>query len=345
MGQIFKTNGSRSDLTLVNYRNRLTNSAFDNWQVGTSTTVANGVSTYLADQWYARNALGTNGVLTYSQTTGVTAGSKYGAKVQITTAPTAAQANGCELVQTLSNNASFALYNQSISGSVLIKSFGNVTGASVGFYYKTTEGKVDTQLGSEFITSVNTSTFTLCSLPNQSVGTTPTTSGVIGIKIRITNVSSGNLYDLNNGFVVEQAMMNIGSSASSFSRQFDDPAAEMASCQYFFEKSYDSTVVPGTNVGTDGAGAVQTRLSAGLSSATFALRVPVQFKVSKRATPVMTGYSTDGTSAKFRDRTAAANINAAFQSTGLNGTVLDITANGAATAYLIEAHWTADSRI
>lgn len=218
-----------------NRPNHLINGAFDFWQAGTSITIANTVSTYQPDQWYGKNSLGTNGILTLAQVAGVTDGSKYGASLKISTAPTVAQANGCELYQVLSNQASLALYNQSASFTVLVKALNNVTQVGVQFYYKTTEAKVDTSIGSEVLTTVNSSTFTACTINNQALGSSMTTSGVVGVRIRITGVSSGNLYDINNGFVCEQAMVNVGPLSSTFQRQANNPAEELVACQYFLE--------------------------------------------------------------------------------------------------------------
>lgn len=361
MGSIFKTNGGSSSSTNpITFRNHLVNAGFDIWQVGTSVTATNvgGAShtlnstsqVYGPDQWYVSNTLGGSGVagvITLSQVTGVTAGSLFGASVKITTAPTVTGIqNGCELYQVLSNRASLCFYGQTASFSVLVKALGNVTQVGIQFYYKTTEAKVDTSIGSEILTTVNSSTFSSCIINGQALGTSQTTAGVVGVRIRPTAVSSGNLYDLNNGFVVEQASMNIGASAlTSFSRQFDDPSQELASCQLFYEKSYDLTVAPGTNLGADGAGSAQIRLSATLTSSAIAVRLTVPFKVSKRATPTITGYSTDGTISTARDRVNGANVTANKQSIGLNGFTFDLTASANNTSYFFEASWTADARM
>lgn len=230
----------------INFQNLLCNGAFDYWQAGTSATItATGGATptntyaYLADQWYANNILGggtVEGIITYSQVTGVTNGSIFGAKLQITTAPTGTGIqNGCELYQPLSNKASYPLYNQTASFSVLVKALNNVNSVGVTLGYVTSEAKGFTAIGSEVNTTVNTSTFTSCTINGQALGTAQTVSGIIVARIRIHGVSSGNAYDLNNGFVCEQAMLNLGPVAMPFSRKYQDPAMELAACQYFYE--------------------------------------------------------------------------------------------------------------
>ncbi len=218
-------------------KNYLINGAFDIWQrnLSPTNTIANGVSTYVPDRWYGKNSLGTNGVLTMSQVAGTLQGSKYGCSLQITTAPTAAQANGTEMYQVIENANSLDLIGTSISFSVWIKALGLVNQVGIQFAYATTESKPSLFFGTEQLVTVNTSSFSIGSLLAQNSGTLPTSSGVIGVRIRITGVSSGQLYALNNGFVVEQACVNLGGTAIAFTRQGRSFADELDLCQRYFE--------------------------------------------------------------------------------------------------------------
>lgn len=259
----------------IAYRNRLLNGGFDFWEAGTSVTVANSATTYLADQWYVKNGLGTNGVITYSQQTGVTNGSKYRAQVKITTAPTAAQATVIELHQPLSNKASIELYGATASFNILARALGNVNQVGVQFMYKTTEAKVDTVIGSEVLTTVNTSTFSLCSIVGQALGTSMTTAGIVGVRIRVTGVSSGNIYDINNGFEVEQAMLATGSVAPTFQRQCTHPALELQALRHFYYEM-------------NSEGAVSFQVGAGGISVTNSTSVHhVAFPTKMRTTPTL----------------------------------------------------------
>jgi hypothetical protein len=315
-------------------RNFLFNGAFDIWQRGTSVTVANGATGYQADRWYANNSLGTNGVLTFSRVAGTTAGALYAAKVQITTAPTAAQTNGTQLLQTLDNLSSQDLFGKSVSGSAYVKAFGNVNQIGIAIMYKTSEAKVDTVLGSESLVTVNSSTFTLASVLNQAVGTTPTSAGVVGFRIRITGVSSGNTYDLNNGFSVELACLNIGATAATFSRQAGSSQAELDACQRFYEKSYSQGTAPGS---------VTTAGQALDVSPAGTYRHWVYYKSTKRtASNTTTLYSPDtGASGKIRDN----------GSTDVTPSILDNSDNGfrfTATVSSLDTvawHYTAEDEI
>ena len=334
-----ETNSASIDLINTSkLQNQLMNGAFDLWQRGTSVTVANTVSTYLADRWYVKNSLGTNGVITYSQQAGSVSGSKYGAKVQITTAPTAAQTNGTELYQVIENMNTLSLLDKIMSASVYIKSFGNVNQVGIQFYYKTTEAKVDTALGTEVLVSVNSSSFVLGSLLAQSINSLPTSAGVLGIRIRITGVSSGNTHDINNGFIVEQAMMNIGIMPITFKRRGDSIREEIQDCQRYYEKSYDNDVAPGTvsSVGTySGFNAVTTGV---------AIRWPLVFKIQKRTnTPSITFYNpTTGGTGTWRD-SGANNVAMTANNTGMNSTAASFTSVAANAT--IDGHFTADSEI
>lgn len=346
-GYYLNTNGSGTLAynSPFKYENYLLNSFFDFWQRGTSTTVANGATGYLADRWYANNILGTNGVITYSRQTGGVTGSTYGAKLLISTAPTASQANGCELYQTLDNYTSLRLYNQTCSFSCQVKAFGNVTSIGLQFYYKTTEAKVDTAIGSETTVTINSAGFTLCEMNSKALGTSMTTSGVVGVRIRIAGVSSGSTYDLNNGFQVEQCMWTIGDSAATPIRQFKDQENELAALQRYYEKSYNITVDPGstTTVGEYFTFQYQATANGG------ALPVWVPFKVTKRIVPAVVSYSPGGSTAD-RARVGGATAVAVSTNTGLNGMSCFglLNNNGGNVGTLgeqLELQWTADAEI
>ncbi|MCX9024603.1 MAG: hypothetical protein OIN85_00740 [Candidatus Methanoperedens sp.] len=331
-------------------KNFLANGNFDFWQRGTSVTIANTVSTYQADRWYVKNSLGTNGVITFSQVAGVTDGSLFGAKVQITTAPTAAQANGTELYQTIGNSNSIELYNQVASFSARIKALGNVTAVGLQFFYATSEAKVTTALGSEQSVTVNTSTFVPGSILNQSIGTLPTTAGVVGVRIRILTVSSGNTYDLNNGFVVEQAMVNLGQTAATFSRMGRHIEEELAICQRYYEKSFAITTAPSNS----GNFYHVTGIAYTTSKVTCQ---GITFKVWKRATPTIAFFGPGGGGGQWQPALNGSGVGTITSvdvttfnpSASQNDFYATITATGTpftvGSGYTVNGEWTADAEI
>lgn len=327
--------------------NYLVNGAFDYWQVGTSTTVADTFA-FQADQWLFNGTItgtGNDATFTYSRVTGSIDGSRYGAQVQVTTGANGTQTiTAFNLIQTLSNLASQPLYNQTGSFAVQIKALGNVNQVGLQFYYATSETEASSAIGSEVLTSINTSGFTNVVIDGQALGTSMTKSGVIGIKIRPSSVSSGHLGDLNNGIIIEQAIMNVGATHVAFSRQHSDPQGELEACQYFYQKSYNMATAPGTNTGAAAPGALVYEIET-LTSGTGTMAVTVPWKVRMRANPTVTAYSSDGTSGKCRDKTNSTNITPAFSSVGEYGAVFALSPSSASTVYYFECEWVADARI
>ncbi len=328
--------------------NFLINGAFDLWQVGTSATVtATGGGTptnaylYQADQWYVRNILGggtIEGIITYSQQAAVTNGSGFGARVKITTAPTGTGIqNGAELWQTLSNIASKPLYGQTASFTILVRCLNNVNQVGAQFFYATTEVKAVTSIGSEQTVTCNTSTFVSLTISGQALGTSQTLAGTIGVRVRPTAVSSGNLYDLNNGFEVEQGMLNLGTTAATFYRQSQNPDTELHAAQYFYEKSYDTTVAPATNT------QVGSTVSGAAAANTATKYMTMFFKSAKRAIPSVTLYTQAGTSGKWTTDNATPEQTTTAGDIGVNSFGSSM-ASGASCSF-VGGHWVADARL
>lgn len=315
-GQMLRASDASSTLEWANYRaplNHLFNANFDLWQRSAINLVTNGNSTYGADRWYVKNSLGTNGVITFSRATATSTDSRYAARVKITTAPTGSQANGCELYQTLDNAESLNLYNKTASFQVKVKALGNVNQVGIQFFYKTSEAKVDTALGSETTATVTTGSLTTITINGQALGTSATTTGVIGVRVRITGVSTGNTYDLNNGFEVEQALLNVASNIGDFRLRCNTLAEERLACMRYYEKSYPE--------GTDPAsGSSESGMTSGYAQTTAILRlVNPRFLVPKRAgtTPTIVVYDYNGSSGKVSPLGSSSSI----------GTTLSISTN------------------
>lgn len=324
-------------------RNLLLNANFALWQRGTSATAANGLTKYQADRWFIKNSLGTNGVLTLSQTAAVTNGSTFGAKVQITTAPTAAQVNGTELYQIVENPKTLQLFGKSLSFSILVKALGNVNQVGVQLLYATTETIPSSNLGTETAVTVNTSTFTSCSTLNIAVSNTPTSTGVVGVRIRVTGVSSGNLYDLNNGFVVEQAMLNIGATASSFAVAENSVAAELIACQRYYQTNYAIDYSTGSAAPGITSGNWVVTIGTGDNNSAGG----VMFPVKMRATPgTITIYSPNtGTSGKAYNNLSA-DVSVSASNYGQSGIgYLNNGAGAISSDRLVAWMYTADAEI
>lgn len=331
-------------------QNHLYNSDFRLWQRGTSVTItsaANPTSTptyaYQSDRWYANNVLGggtTQAIVTYSQQPG-TFGT-YAAQLKITTAPTGTniQVRGCELYQALETLDSQLLYLKTASFSILVKALGNVTTVGLQFCYATTQIKPTNFIGSEVIVSVNNSTYTVANTGGVPLGFAQTLAGVIGVRVRLVGVSTGNTYDLNNGFQVELASLNVGNLATSttWQRRHESFAAEFQACQRYYEKSYDMDIAPGAAATSNGyrefvAAATLTGIHTDIS-----FRVP---KMSLSGTGAMYSQTT-GTINKARDITAAADVTGGVATNGLNAQYASVAATD---THQYQFHWTFDNEI
>src|SRR6185312_1598720 len=256
----------------VNHRNHLVNSALDYWQASTSINATGSQLLYAADQWFCDNsAVGGSGQTTFAQVTGSLNGSLFGGSVKLTVA---GSTGGAVAAQLRSNKDSQCFYGQTASTTIQVKALGNVNQVQIQFISNTSESRVATStIGSPVSVSVNTSTFPACTINGQALGTAQTAAGIVGVRIKVSGVSTGNVWDLNNGFVFEQAMMNLGPVALPFMRQFDDPATELDSCFYFFEK-----------IGGDVSG---TPLGLGYTVSTTSATCLFQWQVKKRAAPTV----------------------------------------------------------
>lgn len=335
-GQVATANGSGgvTFTTPSNIpKNWAQNPGFDIWQRQTSNTTTNNGRNYICDRWYTNNLLGTNGVITTSRQTGNVNGSKYALRQIISASPTALQTNGCELYQVLENQDSLNFYNQTASFSIYVRGQGNVNQVGVQFYSATTETAVNSPIGSEVTATVSNSTDTVVKIDGQAIGTAMGLNGVIGVRIRITGVSSGNTYDLNNGFQVEQAMLNLGALAGTFNKP--NMQEITSTCLRFYEKSY----APGTFAGTTTVVGCEAIVRGDGSNA-----LNVRYQVPKRSVGSPVAWSTQtGSNNAVYDPAGGTDRAANLNNGSVNGFQADPSSATIGRTYLFQ--WTADSEI
>lgn len=233
--------------------NMLLNSAFLFSQRFNGTTIANGVTSYCADRWYSVNGLGSGGILQLGLGGGTFSGSPRSMDVEVSTAPGSPSSNGANLYQVLPNSSSVVFYNQDASFSAYLTAVGNVNEIGLQFMYATSETALASTIGSEVLVAVNNGGPTLGSIVNQAMGTGMGASGVVGIRIRVTDVSSGNISDVGNGLIVELAMMVVGNLPATWAPAFADEGAELDACRRYLETSYSPlNTAPGSTVTNSG---------------------------------------------------------------------------------------------
>jgi hypothetical protein len=140
-------------------------------------------------------------------------------------------------------------------------------------------------------------------------GTITAGSGRRSITLIVPAVATGNITVTLSGTAVSFArpMLTVGSSALTFQRV--PLAIELAICQRYFCKTYESTIAPGA-VTLNGAIAINPAYS-GVGGVMFNFMFPAQM----RATPTVTVYSTGSGAAGFMRRSDGVDIAVTFLGT------------------------------
>jgi hypothetical protein len=280
-----------STLSIAAGKNALINGGFDIWQRGTTSTSVG----YIADRWYFT----ATGSSTQSQeTTNVPTGYRYaytlvsnGGAVNLYTTHYIEPANAIRYA------------NQTVTISALIAASAS-TGVSISIYYNTAIDAGPASGGWTAITPTsggsgtatnNYSTYTQIS----GVYTIPSTAKGIAVQINSTSATSNAIY-------LTGLQLELGSTATTFSRAGGTIQGELAACQRYYEKSYSQTTFPGAvtyeaSIFSSGTVAAPT---------TGFISYGLRFIVTKRAIPTMTFYDAAGNVNKSGRTTIGVNDNA-----------------------------------
>ena len=159
---------------------------------------------------------------------------------------------------------------------------------------------------------------------------------ISGNKLATTNQVNG-LDSTDNTMRFSQVQLEVGTSATSFeSRSF---AEELALCQRYFEKSYDTDINPATAI-FEG---MVISYSTGNTSADHIINIPVRFAVTKRETPTIAVYTYAGTIAKVD--MASGEVTGSGNEAGMTGFYLVGTNGAASVIRKLYAHFTADAEL
>jgi hypothetical protein len=140
-------------------------------------------------------------------------------------------------------------------------------------------------------------------------------------------------------FYITGVQLEAGSVATPFERR--SYGQELALCQRYYEKSYDTETAPGTNTTTG------CWCSVNINAADFYDFGRCQFRVTKRANPTILMWSTDGTFGVFFNATANANSgNSGSRFAGQNGCSF-FSSNSAMSpnTAAVYTHWSATSEL
>ena len=306
-------------------KNFLINSNFDLWQRGTSLVIAASASdkNYLADRW-SHTSFFASGSITVSRSVDVPSGLKdatYSMSTAITTAASVAHAtNNYSLnagVYRMEGYDAAKLHGKTVTLQFWVKS------SLTGLYSVAVGSNFDTGVTSA--TYVSTYTVNVANtweqksitlLINNTTGSfaKDNTQGLfIGFGLAARSggtretstlnqwvpgstayvASTANRTDfigtIGNTIRIAQVKLSIGSQVTDFSARGETIGDELALCQRYFEKSYDTNTVVGS---ITGAGVVREYISGTNTINTIGgTRKRVEFKVQKRATPSINIYS------------------------------------------------------
>lgn len=323
------------DTTFLDYRpNGLINANFDFNQRGITQNIAASGLTYVSDMWFV-NSRSTSTWRAF-QVQG-TSFQGYNALELISTG--AGGASGVELYQPIENLDTMQyFYNQTASLSVKVMALGNINQMSAQFVYATSEVKpTSLTIGSAASVACNTTSISTIAINGQALGTSFAPSGIIGIKIFPSAVSSGNISDSNNGFFVSQPYLTRTPYAitNEFNRRYLHASTELVACQRSYEKSYDT----GTPIGTSTlVGAYTTTGVTATAGNNFGHYLT--YKVTKRSPlQTITFFQANGSSGLF-----GSGVGITATNIGMNGCAISILA-GTATPGVAGGHYVADASI
>ena len=345
------------------FRNRIINGdmRIDQRNAGAAVTINAATRTYGIDRWFGFGQA-TDGVFTIQQDTNAPTGFVNSTKITTTTADASVGASqyylfgqsiegfniadlGWGTANAKTVTLSFWVYS-SLTGTFGGSLTNNGNNRSYPFSYtissaNTYEQKTITIAGDTSGTWLTTNArgidvwFDLgCGSSNIGTAGAWVGSGLYGVTGSVKLIST-----LNATWYITGVQLEVGSVATPFERR--PYGTELALCQRYYEKSYNIETVPGANDGTGshrhGGGAMDNDMF-----------TTVKFAVTKRVTPTMTAYTTDGTSGSWKYRrsgVSATNSTVTFAGTGQQGTVPYLNVG---TSYVVAdmyGHWVASAEL
>jgi hypothetical protein len=282
-------------------KNAVINGGMDIWQRGTSFAAAVDTA-FCADRWQTTRD-GTTVNLTATQDTSIpNNNTKYSLKFQqVTTGATSLVQYAAR--QLIENSNILPLLGKSVTLSFWYRS--NKTG-SHGYRVLGNYNTGGTDQASTFtVNAADTWEYKTIAITAFSavsaVSASPTaTGGLVDIGFRVNGQGFTTL-STNDYFQISQVQLELGTTATTFSRAGGTIQGELAACQRYYQKSYDTGTAPQTNSTSPGgvmAVSGNIGVSGGLGS--------VPLKVEMRTAPTVTIYSyTASTAARVSDNSGA----------------------------------------
>lgn len=330
------------------FKNRIINGAMSFWQRGTTLTGTSAASAqYIADRW-GSGSLTSAYVVSRSTDVPTGNGFQYSLKLQRSAGQTStAQAN---VIQAIESVNMLDLAGQSVTLSFWAKAGANFSAASTAMGVIVETGTVADQgvynsqgawTGASY--PVNTTqTLTTSWQKFTFTGTFGSTALEACVYFYMIGVGTAGADD---SIYITGVQLEKGSTATSF--DYRPYGTELALCQRYYEKSFDTDTAPangGATSLTTNAGATST--VAGNNSLYGG---PVKYTVAKRATPTLTAYGNSSGYWGYLSSSASSTItwsaNAVlFANQGTTGFCVaqNVTNN---VYYTIFGHWTSSAEL
>jgi len=300
-------------------RNKIINGNFDVWQRGTS-----GSSGYIADRWTTVSSGSTTAISRQSFTLGQTDVPDepiYFHRVVVTSV--AGAGSNAILVQRVEGVRNLAGQAATLSFWAKADASKNIAAEFVQVYGS--GGSPSSATIAIGVTTIALTTawqkFTVTvNIPSIS-GKTLGTAGDDFLSMNFWFDAGGDFNGRTNSlgqqsgtFDIAQVQLEAGDTATPFEHR--SYGAELALCQRYFEKSYNTATAPATAtyVGILANGGFYAG-----PTASYGIRVGAQYKVSKRATPTVTTFDSSGNAGKCNFPDASTNVTMTVIHNGENG--------------------------
>ncbi|MDE2102148.1 MAG: hypothetical protein KGL39_33185 [Patescibacteria group bacterium] len=270
--------------------------------------------------------------------------------IYVLTAPASGVAKGPELYLFTHNfNSSFkalGVYSNLVTfkgellGATLAAA--DVTQVGVQLFYATTLIKPATAIGSEVLFDVSTSAWTTITQTFDISSALSAGALTLGVRIRPTAVSSGNLSDQYSGFSLGLHQLNPGPRAGIWMPYGGSPVSDLNMVKTMYQKSYFTDGNPGTDAQNG-----MLELPSNTSASSQYISGHIVFTPEMVATPALTFYDYVGNSGRNSGYTSGGLV----RSDDLNqiwGTLIGrahaVVRIDCPGTYFSAVHWTADAR-
>jgi hypothetical protein len=325
----------------VGAKNFALNGSFDIWQRGTSGILGGTGTTYTADRWATYAA--PDGTIS-RQVTGDTTNLpfiQYCARIQRNSGQTTTGTVGA--FQSLESINSIPFVGKTITISYYARKGANFSAASdlLNGYIISGTGTDQNLASTGFTgqTTVATSAATLTTTWQRFTATGTVATNATQVGLRFSYVSTGTA-GANDYFEVTGVQVELGAQMTPFARSGGSIGGELALCQRYYEKSFNTDTTPANGANSSslatnvGANYTYTSGATGNESAT------IYMKVVKRAAPTITFYGNNS----GQWLTPSGGVSASTErAIGTNNFSMYQTLTGSyATTY---GHWTASAEL